>query len=216
MQIQMFVGASALGAPFVPPPHPADRVIAVDGGVTLVPADLRVDLLVGDFDSLPETFELDDGSRAARVEHLPRDKDVTDFEAALALALAEGPSGIHVVNGIGERLDHLVALLAMLECIPSHVTVTAQIGDRAVHRLTATAPFAARLELGSLLSIIPCSSGLGSVTTAGLRWQLCGESLAHGTGRGLSNEVVLPHIQITAGTGAAFVITTLPSVRTVS
>ena len=216
MQIQMFVGASALGAPLAPPPHPADRVIAVDGGLMLVPADLPVDLLVGDFDSLPDPFVSPHGASPARIERLQRDKDVTDFEAAMSLALAEGPSGIHVVNGIGERLDHLVALLAMLECIPAPVTVTAQIGDRAVHRLTATAPFAATLELGSLLSIIPCSSGIGGVTTAGLRWQLCGESLAHGTGRGLSNEVVLPHIQVTAGTGAAFVITTLPSVRTVS
>lgn len=216
MQIQMFVGASALGAPLAPPPHPADRVIAVDGGLMLVPADLPVDLLVGDFDSLPDPFVLDDGSRAARVERLPRDKDVTDFEAALSLALAERPSGIHVVNGIGERLDHLVALLAMLECIPPHVTVTAQIGDVAVHRLTDTSPFAATLKHGSLLSIVPCSAGIGGVTTTGLRWQLCGESLAHGTGRGLSNEVVQPDVQITASTGAAFIITSLPTVRTVS
>ena len=30
MHIEMFVGAAPLGAPLAPPPHPPDRVIAVD------------------------------------------------------------------------------------------------------------------------------------------------------------------------------------------
>ena len=214
MHIQLFVGAASLGVPLAKPPHPPDFVVAVDGGIALVPDDLTVDLLIGDFDSVPTSIDVDERTPSARIERLPTDKDVTDFEASLAIVLADLPESIHVVNGVGDRLDHLLALFARLEHIPSHVLVTAQIGGVAVPRVTAGAPFAADLAYGSLLSIVPCSTGISGVTTTGLRWQLNNEMLPHGTGRGLSNEVVHPHVQITALRGSAFVITNLPTTRT--
>lgn len=137
---------------------------------------------------------------------MPREKDVTDFEAALTLVLADEPDSIHVVNGAGDRIDHLVTVLAMLEHIPAQVLVTAQLGSAHTWRLTPDAPFTSSCEIDTIVSVVPCADGASGISTAGLRWPLNNEALLHGSGRGMSNEVIDEFVQISVTDGAAFVI----------
>ena len=88
-----------------------DIVIAADSGYeTAKKLKLPVDVLVGDMDSikaeLPKNIE---------TIKLPTEKDVTDTEAAVELALEKGADSICIVGGIGTRVDHTLASLGILE-----------------------------------------------------------------------------------------------------
>ncbi len=69
----------------------------------------RVDIFIGDFDSydgdLPDTVE---------VVRLKPEKDLTDTQAAVELALERGASDIVIVGGLDGRLDHTLSNLGIL------------------------------------------------------------------------------------------------------
>ncbi|HEX9506122.1 MAG TPA: thiamine diphosphokinase, partial [Acidimicrobiia bacterium] len=106
---------------------PGATVIAADGGAELARAfGLRVELAVGDFDSISaETL----GS-AARVERHPPDKDATDLELALSAAQQRGVDEIVVVGGAGGRLDHFLANVMLLgSSALADTQVSARLGE---------------------------------------------------------------------------------------
>lgn len=84
--------------------------IAADGGyVNARRLGLTPDTIIGDFDSaaIPD---IDD----SKLIKLPSEKDMTDSEAAIDLAVAKEYSNITVVGGLGGRFDHTMANLSVL------------------------------------------------------------------------------------------------------
>ena len=99
---------------------PATVVVAADGGARHARREgVAVDHLVGDLDSIGPT-ELEHLRVGGTQVHLASaDKDETDFELALdlALELIGSPlpgAEVLVVGGSGGRLDHLLAIVAVL------------------------------------------------------------------------------------------------------
>lgn len=91
----------------------SDIVIAADSGYeTAVKLKLPVDVLVGDMDSIKS-----DIPKGVETVRLPSEKDVTDTEAAVELALERGAETICIIGGIGTRVDHTLASLGILEGI---------------------------------------------------------------------------------------------------
>lgn len=86
-------------------PEPGDRVIAADGGwLACRKAGVRPELLLGDFDSLPE---LPDFPNLLRV---PVEKDDTDTMLAVKTGLQWGERTFHLYGGMGgSRTDHTMA-----------------------------------------------------------------------------------------------------------
>ena len=92
-------------------PEEGDIIIAADSGYeTALRLKLHVDVLIGDMDSIKA--ELPRGIETLR---LPAEKDVTDTEAAVELALERGADSICIIGGIGTRVDHTLASLGILE-----------------------------------------------------------------------------------------------------
>ena len=90
-----------------------DIVIAADSGFeTAKKLKLLVDVIVGDMDSIK--VELPRGIETVK---LPAEKDVTDTEAAVEIALERGAESICIVGGIGTRVDHTLASIGILEGI---------------------------------------------------------------------------------------------------
>lgn len=86
------------------------RVVAADAGIRhAAPLALAPELWIGDFDSEP--------SPAAGVgvprETLPRDKDATDGELAVAAAIARGATSLLLVGALGGRSDHAFSNLVI-------------------------------------------------------------------------------------------------------
>jgi thiamine pyrophosphokinase len=165
----------------------AATVIAADSGLEQAARlGLRVDIVVGDFDSV-DAAALAAAERAgATVERHPAEKDHTDLELALLVARRLGATRVVVAGGWGGRIDHELANLLLLgspeygslhlEAIGAGGRVVA-IGDRV--ELTGSP--------GDLVTLLAVGQPARGVRTTGLRYALNGETLEPGSTRGVSN-----------------------------
>ncbi len=187
-------------------------VIAADSGAELARRlGLRVDLVVGDFDSISaETL-----AAIGRVEqHLP-DKDASDLELALAAALRVAPERILVLGGALGRLDHLLGELLLLAAKPyAGMQVDAQLGAAAVHVVRGERLLVG--EVGELVSLFAAHGAAEGVLTEGLVYPLRGETLLPGSSRGLSNAFAAQEARISLERGVLLVVRPSGSVSAAS
>lgn len=181
-------------------------VIAADSGLAGAHAlGRRVDLVVGDFDSVdPGMLEAAEAA-GAHVERHPQEKDATDLELALEAARARGARHVTVVGGHGGRLDHFLAnaLLLASERFEG-LEVDAWVGTARVvvvrdHAELHGAP-------GSLCTLLALGGIARGVTTAGLRYPLDDDVLLPGSSRGVSNELLAPVASVSVRTGTLLAI----------
>ena len=191
-------------------PPPAELLADLDRSALVIAADsgldhalalgVRVDVVVGDLDSVtPDALERARDSGADVVPH-PAEKDETDLELALRRAVALGVQRVTVVGGGGGRHDHLLAnALVLGHDDYSGLEVDALVGTA---RLTVIRD---RAELrgtpGSFLWLLPLGGPARGIRTEGLRYPLHDEELAPGTTRGVSNEFLAADavVSLTAG-----------------
>ena len=186
--IVVIAGGAPLDARHVASIGPSTRVIAADAGVSAA-GDLgwEVDVAVGDFDSIraEDLARLDELAREVR--RFPSDKDATDLELALAVAVESGPARVLLAGIEGGRPDHALAnlLLAASERFASlEVEVLIEHGRAWVVR----DQLAGTLPTRSTVSVIPVH-GAAHVSIDGVRWPLDRRLLEPGTTLAISNEV---------------------------
>jgi thiamine pyrophosphokinase len=208
VQQETVVVVAGGGAPaaFVPGLPAGATVIAADGGVDRAHAlGLRVDVAIGDFDSVtPEGLAAAEAA-GARAERHPAAKDATDLELALDAALALGPARILVVGSDGGRLDHLLGSLLLLACERyAGAEVDAVLGRTSVAVVRGTRTLTG--TEGDLVSLLPVHGAAEGVTTEGLAYPLRGETLPAGTSRGISNVLTAPQARVTVDRGCLLAI----------
>lgn len=193
----MLVVVLATGAKAVPIPDDA-YVIAADGGAD---AGVRVDLAVGDFDSIsPAKLE-----ELSEVEVYPPNKDATDLELALEAALRAGATRMLVVGSAGGRLDHLFGSLVLLASDKwAGVEVDALLGDAQVHVVRGSRTL--RGAAGETMSLFALGGRADGVTTEGLVYALSGEALEPGSSRGVSNLFHDAEVRITVERGVVLAV----------
>jgi thiamine pyrophosphokinase len=181
-------------------------VIAADGGIDRALAlGLHVDLAIGDFDSVSPEGLAKAKAAGARVERHPVAKDATDLELALDAAIALDPERIVVVGSNGGRLDHLFSSVLLLgDERYAGAEIDAYLGTATVHviRGSRTVPGAP----GEIVSLLPLHAAAEGVTTAGLEYELRGETLPAGTSRGVSNVFTATEAQITLERGCILAV----------
>jgi thiamine pyrophosphokinase len=203
--IVVVAGGDPGGAPAPPLPGGA-LVIAADGGVDRAHAlDLRVDVAIGDFDSISGVGLAAAEAEGARIERHPAAKDATDLELALDAALALGPERVVVVGSSGGRLDHLLgSLLLLADERYAGVEIEAHLGSSRVDvvrgsRLLPGTP-------GGLVSLVPVHGPAEGVSTEGLEYPLHGETLPEGTSRGVSNVFAGSEARVTVERGCLLAV----------
>lgn len=162
-------------------------VIAADSGLDRARAlGWEVDVAVGDMDSVSASaLAAAEAAGTELVCHRP-DKDETDLEIALALAVERGATRIIVVGADGGRFDHLLANAFVLAA-PWLAAVQVEA------RFDATVVRVVRDSLtvvgqpGDLVSLLPVHGAAHGVVTEGLRYPLRAETLEPGSPRGMSN-----------------------------
>jgi thiamine pyrophosphokinase len=181
-------------------------VVAADSGVDHALAlGLRIDVAVGDFDSV-STAGLERAERAGtRVNRHPPDKDATDLELALDVAVEQAPRRIVVIGGDGGRLDHLVGeLLVLGREAYARAEVDAILGDATVHVVRGERTLAG--EPGEPISLFALHGRAEGVVTEGLLYPLRGEALEPGSSRGISNVFGSPAARIVVGAGVVLAV----------
>lgn len=184
----------------------ADVVIAADSGIDrATEVGRRVDLAVGDFDSVStEGLALAERGGATIRRHAAV-KNETDLELALIEAIATRPDRIMVVALDGGRSDHYLAGIALLaDRRFASTRMQAQIGQSLVHVVHTEATLEG--AEGDLVSLLPVGGDAEGVTTSGLKYPLSGETLWSSSPRGMSNLLVssTANVSITGGVLFAF------------
>ena len=180
-------------------------VIAADSGLDHAAAlGLRVDVLVGDLDSASAAAIRAAEAGGVHIERHAADKEATDLELALDHALALGATRVTVVSGGGgERLDHHLAELVLLAASRfAPLRLDARIGAARAVPVHAREGVSLTGAPGAVLTLIALGGPAEGITTDGLRWPLRAETLAPGSTRGVSNEIVAGAVRVdlTGGT----------------
>jgi len=144
------------------------------------------DLLVGDMDSIsPEA--------AAKVQKLsiekhtyPSEKDYTDTELAIDIALSKGVREVILLGGLGDRPDHSLANIYLMVNFKRQGLDLKLAGEKwEMFLIDKMAEVTGKK--GDILSLIPLSPEVAGVNTEGLYYTLKGETLYMGPTLGISN-----------------------------
>jgi thiamine pyrophosphokinase len=186
---------------------PADAlVIAADSGLRYARLiGRRVDLVVGDFDSVDPDDLAAAEAAGTELEQHPAAKEATDLELALDAARARGARRVIVVGGHGGRLDHFLANF-LLYGSPrfEDLDVEAWIGEAHVTVVHDRAEIQG--EPGSFCTLLALGGAAEGVTTRGLRYPLDDEVLLPGSTRGVSNELEGAVARVSVREGTVLVI----------
>jgi thiamine pyrophosphokinase len=187
-----------------------DLVIAADGGARHA-ASLRrrIDLWVGDGDSIapPELDRL--AAAGVRIERSPTDKDETDAELAVLAAIRAGPTRITVLGALGgERLDHELGNVWLLAHPGLQGRDVRLLGAATRIRLAGPGRIDLGGRAGDLVSLLPFGGDVLGITTEGLRYPLRDEPLRIGPSRGLSNVRTSAEAGLTIREGRLLVVET--------
>lgn len=192
---------------FLPLEH---RVICADSGLDHA---LRLGLVptavVGDMDSVdPSNLAAARARNCTILEHSP-DKDFTDTELALDFAVASGSRHVTLVWGGGDRIDHVLGVVAALghprlACVD---TLRAWIATDHIDVVHEGRTIVTDIPAESTISLLPIGSRDAVVTTRGLKWDLSGEVLSGDRARGVSNVVASPPCSVTCDSGVIAVVT---------
>ncbi|MBQ8470095.1 MAG: thiamine diphosphokinase [Clostridia bacterium] len=183
-----------------------DGIFCADGGLQWLShlpekGDLPV-YLIGDYDSGPRPTEAQKAA-AEDLILLPTVKDMTDSEAAVDLAVREGFSRIHVLGGLGGRLDHTLGNLGLLQKYAEDKRVAELFFEDGQNRVFLKTPGTFRLPApGTALpeggpvnrfhyfGLIPWGGPVEGLTISGAKYVLTSFTLSPDTTLGVSNEVL--------------------------
>ncbi len=178
------------------------RIAADMGYLTARALGDRVDLLVGDFDSLPEG-DIPEGVELIRV---PAEKDDTDTQLAVELAIERGADDLVIVGGLGGRLDHALSNIYILEDLFARgVYAVMTDGYNRVRYLRSSSTLIGRGN-HKYLSLIAADERVRGVSIDGVRYPIKGATLTRRRQYAVSNEIVSNCALISVRRGGLFII----------
>ncbi len=196
--------------PFLPRLQRAQLMIAADSGANaLRKVKVVPHCVVGDFDSLHAVTRrwLKKADPPVEMHHLPQQKDETDLEAALLLAVARGADPIDIIGAIGGRLDHTLANITML--------LMEELRGRCVRLLGVTQEvrvvrggehYTLHGQPHDTVSLLPLPPAAHGITLEGFYYPLHDATLYASHARGVSNILTQPTGHIRVGEGSLLVM----------
>jgi thiamine pyrophosphokinase len=176
-------------------------VWAADGGSKhLFRLNHLPDRVIGDMDSLEPKVQLWLAENQVPFDQHPREKDETDLELALRLAVDRPEHEIWLFGLLGGRLDQMLANIFLLSY--------PELADKTVQLITPTErAWLVREQteivgqVGDVVSLIPLTADVQVAQTVGLKWPLQAEPLEFGRARGVSNQLIAEKATVTLESG---------------
>ncbi len=168
-------------------PEQDDLVIAADSGLRNAEAlGISPAVLVGDFDSLGEPTV----SEEVELIRVPAEKNETDTQLAVSLALERGAKRITIVGGLSGRVDHTVSSLAILEWLRDKgVSAILTDGKNRARFLRNGSELIPRSERFRYLSLLAADDTVRGVTVEGCKYPLQNAKLSKRNQYAVSNEI---------------------------
>ena len=194
------VGALECELDFIPTEN--DFVIAADKGYeNLMKSGKRVDLLLGDFDSIDAKLP-----EIPTVRH-PVVKDDTDTALAIEYAINKGYNRFVIYGCIGGRIDHTVANLQLLHKYAENGVEMIFIENENCITAIKNSSLTFKKEATGNVSVFSLSEESGGVSIGGLFYELSDHTLFSSEPLGVSNEFVGKESKISVKDGILMIIT---------
>ena len=177
-----------------------DQIICADGGFLIAKElGLSPTLLIGDYDSM----ELPDRSGLIK---LPMEKDMTDTEAALDLAVSQGFEHITILGGLGGRFDHTMGNLGLLAKYCDKLKHLSFVDGQ--NHISMIGPGTIEIPKNDYpyLGIISYGGTAKGVTLQGVKYPLNHYDLPDTTSLGVSNEITSQKAKVTLESGKLLII----------
>ncbi len=203
MKAFIYTGGNILAENITEHPKAGDLRIAADSGYkNALRLGERIDLLVGDFDSL------DDKKISADTEvvRVPAEKDFTDTQLAVNTALKRGASEIVIIGGLDGRLDHTLSNIHILEELAGNrVYAVITNGYNRVRYIKSTSTLIPRSGY-KYVSVIAADETVKGVDIEGCKYPLKNARLERAFQYAVSNEVTGNCALISVKKGGVFII----------
>jgi len=184
----------------------ADYVICADGGVRHArKLEIVPDLIVGDFDSLPDEVLREYDEAGIPIKRYPVEKDKTDMQIAVDIAIEMGASQAFLVGAFGSRWDHSYANVLMLYRLASR-GIKAQILDPHNIVMVSCGKVEIEGEIGQTLSLLPLGGDVRILNTDGLKYPIVDSVLPMDFPYGVSNVLIKPRAEVCVGSGWVMVV----------
>ncbi len=186
MRAFIYTGGNVVCEQITAHPDKDDLTIAADAGYrTARKMGVKPQIVLGDFDSLGEP-DLPHGIELLRV---PAEKDYTDTQLAVKVALERGATELVIIGGLEGRLDHTLSSLAILEDLDSHhVHAYITSGTNRARFLRNNSTIIPRGQF-QYLSIIAADPKVKGVTVEGCKYPLKNAKLSRLYQYAISNEL---------------------------
>ena len=176
-----------------------DFVIAVDGGYEYLKEN-RIDLVVGDFDSLSYVPE------HPNVIALKPEKDETDMIVALKEGLKKGYEIFYIYGGCGGRIDHTYANIQSLAYLADHHARGYLFHENQVITMLQNDSITFHSDRKGYVSVFAYGEKAEGVTIQGLKYPLENAVLCDSFPLGVSNEFTGETAEISVQKGRLLVI----------
>lgn len=194
----------------------ADLIIAADSGYNNASRlGVRPGLLLGDLDSIDRKKLAPDELEHIEKIIVPAIKDDTDTQLAVDTAISRGADEIHIIGGLGGRLDHTLSSVFLLEYIADRGAGAVMTDGQSRVRVMKTAGEPVSLMIPKTfdgengfkyLSVVPLTDECEGVRISGVFYPLDGVTLERRYSYAVSNEITSDHAEITLERGTMLVI----------
>ncbi len=167
-------------------------IIAADSGLVLADRlKIMPDYIVGDFDSVPEAVLDRYRNQSTPIKTFPKEKDKTDTQIAIELALKLTPSSVTIVGATGSRMDHTLANIHLLLLFLQNKVEAFIIDQNNKLYLKQESFFIEKsAQYGNYVSLLPFGEAIKGLTLKGFYYPLDNVILSAGSSLGISNEIV--------------------------
>ena len=180
-----------------------DFVICADAGYLYARNEgIKVDLLIGDFDSLDEESVLDD----IEIIRLSVEKDDTDTLYSLKYGLEIGYDDFVIIGGLGGRIDHTISNFQSMSLLCELGKKVTMLDDK--HYVTMIKDSNASIEgkEGSILSVFAFSDTCIGVNIEGAKYGIKDFKLTNSFPIGVSNEIDSKRVNISCEKGTLLIM----------
>lgn len=168
-----------------------DYVIAVDGALAYVDeAGVPINCLVGDFDTVcADLLNQYRKQENLYIERHRPEKDETDTELALRIAMNYGSKTITILGATGGRLDHFIGNLHLL-IQPLKRKIPCFLVDEwnRICLIDHYSQFTEKDQFGKYISFLPFTDEVLDVSLTGFKYPLHHANIKKGITLGVSNE----------------------------
>lgn len=170
-----------------------DEIICADHGLEAAyKLGITPDLLVGDFDSADsDILSLYEEKENINIVRFRPEKDDTDTELALHMAMKRNPDEILVFGASGTRLDHTLANIGLLsQTLKQGIRTYLWDLHNRISMIGDTCCLRKEQAFGDYVTLLPFGGDAEGVTLQGFKYPLENAVMHSGSSLGVSNELV--------------------------